>query len=101
MDAARLYNMQISQLAENSASTGQEIPIFDPSQMEGGISELWADRNTKPYLLARALRDNDGNIVAHGPTSYLKQALRLYIFYLLIYQFLIPPFHSLPQHLHQ
>ena len=72
MDAARLYNMQISQLAENSASTGQEIPIFDPSQMEGGISELWADRNTKPYLLARALRDNDGNIVAHGPTSYLK-----------------------------
>ena len=72
MDAARLYNMQISQLAEDSASTGQEIPIFDPSQMEGGISELWADRNTKPYLLARALRDNDGNIVAHGPTSYLK-----------------------------
>lgn len=72
MDASRLYNMQISQLAENSASSGQEVPIFDPKQMEGGISDLWADRNTKPYLLARALRDNDGNIVQHGPTSYLK-----------------------------
>lgn len=72
MDAARLYNMQISQLAENSASSGQEVPIFDPKQMEGGVGELWADRNTKPYLLARALRDNDGNIVQSGPTSYLK-----------------------------
>lgn len=72
MDASRLYNMQVSQLAENSASSGQEVPIFDPKQMEGGIGELWADRNTKPYLLARALRDNDGNIVHHGPTSYLK-----------------------------
>lgn len=72
MDAARLYNMQISQLAENSASSGQEVPIFDPKQMEGGIADLWADRNTKPYLLARALRDENGNVVHHGPTSYLK-----------------------------
>lgn len=72
MDAARLFNMQISQLAENSASSGQEVPIFDPKQMEGGIGELWADRNTKPYLLARALRDSEGNIIHSGPTSYLK-----------------------------
>ena len=75
IDAARLFNMQVSQLAENSASSGQEIPIFDPEQMAGGIGELWADRNTKPYLLARALRDEDGNIVIPpGPTAYLKPA---------------------------
>ncbi len=74
MDAARLFNMQVSQLAENSASTGQEVPIFDPDQVQGEIAQLWADRNNKPYLLARALRDNDGNIVHHGPTSYLKPA---------------------------
>lgn len=74
IDAARLYNMQVSQLAENSASTGQEVPIFDPAQVEGGIADLWADRNSKPYLLARALRDKDGNIIHHGPTSYLKPA---------------------------
>jgi len=73
-DAARLFNMQVSQLAENSASSGQDVPIFDPEQMEGGIAELWADRNNKPYLLARALRDEDGNIVQQGPNSYLKSS---------------------------
>ena len=72
-DAARLFNMQMSQLAENSASSGQQIPIFDPDQMEGdAIPELWANRNNKPYLLARALRDNDGKIVAHGPSGYVQ-----------------------------
>lgn len=74
MDAARLFNMQVSQLAENSASSGQEIPIFDPEQMEGDIGDLWADKNNKPYLLARSLRDDDGNIVQNGPIGYLKPA---------------------------
>ena len=74
MDAARLFNMQVSQLAENSASMGQEVPIFDPDQVQGDIADLWADRNNKPYLLARSLRDNDGNIIQHGPTGYLKPA---------------------------
>lgn len=72
MDAARLFNMQISQLAENSASSGQEVPIFDPDQMKGDIPSLWADKNNKPYLLAKALRNEDGTIVQHGPTGYVK-----------------------------
>lgn len=72
MDASRLFNMQVSQLAENAASAGQEIPIFDPDQMKGGVGDLWADRNSKPYLLARALRNEDGSVVHHGPTAYLK-----------------------------
>jgi len=65
-DAARLFNMQLSQLAENSASSGQEVPVFDPDQIEG-LEGVWADRNNKPYMLARALRDSDGKIMQHGP----------------------------------
>jgi len=72
-DAARLFNMQVSQLAENAASGGQEVPIFTPQQMQNeGIKELWADKNNKPYLLADAVRDDNGNIVATGPIGYSK-----------------------------
>lgn len=72
-DAARLFNMQVSQLAENAASGGQDVPIFDPEQMENPkIADLWADKNNQPYLLAAALRDNEGNIVAPGPIGYSK-----------------------------
>lgn len=72
-DAARLFNMQISQLAENAASDGQEKPIFDPQQMEGpDISALWSDMNNKPYLLARSLRDDAGKILQTGPIGYTK-----------------------------
>tara|TARA_R110000782_G_C14819205_1_gene413829 strand:+ start:29351 stop:31456 length:2106 start_codon:yes stop_codon:yes gene_type:complete len=71
-DPQRLMNMQISQLAENAASAGQEVPIFDPDQMQGGIGDLWADRNNKPYMLARALRNDDGTVIQAGPLGYLK-----------------------------
>jgi len=69
-DAARLYNMQVSQLAENSATAGQEVPIFDPDQMPGPIADTWADKNNKPYLLAKALRDKDGQMIHSGPIGY-------------------------------
>lgn len=72
-DAARLFNMQISQLAENAATAGQEVPIFDPEQVQGAdMANIWANKNNKPYLLARSLRDNEGNIVISGPTGYSK-----------------------------
>ena len=72
-DAARLFNMQVSQLAENAAGAGQDVPIFDPDQMLGeDIQGLWADKNNRPYLLARSLRDDSGNIVVSGPTGYSK-----------------------------
>lgn len=72
-DAARLFNMQVSQLAENAASAGQEVPIFDPDQVEGpDMAAIWANKNNKPYLLARSLRDKDGNIVQTGPLAYSK-----------------------------
>ena len=74
-DACRLFNMQVSQLAENSASGGQEVPIFDPSQVEGEIGDFWADKNNQPYLLANALRDADGNITHVGPIAYSKPGM--------------------------
>ena len=73
MDPQRLFNMQMSQLAENSASSGQEVPIFDPDQMPDNIANLWADRNNKPYMLAKSLVDPvTGEVVQHGPLGYLK-----------------------------
>lgn len=72
-DPARLFNMQVSQLAENAASAGQEVPIFAPEQMQGDdMKDLWADKNNAPYLLAEPLRDNDGNIISAGPLGYSK-----------------------------
>ncbi len=72
-DACRLFNMQVSQFAETAASSGQEVPLFDPEQMEGtDIAEHWADRNNKSWLPVRMLRDEAGNIIAQGPVAYLK-----------------------------
>ncbi len=72
-DPQRLFNMQVSQLAESSASSGQEVPIFDPRQIEGAdMKNLWADKNNVPYLLAKALQDDEGKILHVGPIAYLK-----------------------------
>ena len=74
-DAQRLFNTQMSQLGENAASAGQEVPIFDPMQIDSDdLESIWADKNNKPYLLAKALRDDDGNIVQTGPLAYNRPA---------------------------
>ena len=74
-DGQRLFNTQISQLAENAASAGQEVPIFAPEQMQNkDIQDQWADKNNKPYLLAEPLRDEANNIVSAGPLGYSKPA---------------------------
>jgi hypothetical protein len=71
-DAARLFNMHMNQIAENSASNGQDVPIFDPRQMPEGIKHLWANKTNLPYLLAKTLNDKDGNPIQTGPIGYLK-----------------------------
>lgn len=71
-DPQRMFNMQISQLAENAGSSGQEIPIFAPEQMIGPIKQAWADKNNKNFLLAHPLRNKEGDIVQNGPIGYLK-----------------------------
>lgn len=72
-DPQRLYNMQISQLAENSGSAGQEVPIFLAEQMQNKkIANDWANKNNKPYLLVDPATDEDGNTIATGPIGYSK-----------------------------
>jgi len=74
-DAARLFNMQMSQLAENAAGAGQEVPIFLREQVQSpDISAAWADKNNKAYLVIDPATDQDGNIIAPGPISYSKPA---------------------------
>lgn len=69
MDPARAYNAQISKLVETAALSPIEKPIFDPEQMPANLQELWArghiDRH--PYALAKALRNENGDVVQAGP----------------------------------
>lgn len=72
-DAQRLYNVQVSQLAENSASAGQEVPIFLTEQVQNpDIAEIWADKNNKPFLVIDKAVDESGNTIATGPIGYNK-----------------------------
>ena len=72
-DPARLYNAQISKLAETASLAPRELPIFAPEQMEG-LSTGWAEANLNrsPYLLAHPLIDpQTGSITQTGPSGML------------------------------
>lgn len=71
MDAQRIYNMEISSLAEQASVFGESIPIFTPEQMAGQENN-WANKNiTKPpYLLVNPITDAQGQMVPAGPISY-------------------------------
>lgn len=72
-DAQRLSNMQRSKLAEISAYSTIEKPIFAPDQVTG-LEQYWATDNTVnyPYQLARPLFNPDGSIANVGPLAYTK-----------------------------
>lgn len=70
-DAQRLLNVQISQLAENAASSGQAVPIFNPKQMTGQFEADWADKNNKPFLTINPAYDGD-NLISAGPVGYVQ-----------------------------
>lgn len=72
-DAQRLKNMQLSKLAEISALSTREKPIFTPEQI-AGHAQMWSDDNIKdyPYLLVNASLDATGATVAIGPAAYTK-----------------------------
>ena len=69
MDAQRLYNSNLSKLAELNSLSPREIPIFDPEQMDPVMADQWSRANIDrlPYLLAHALRNEDGTVVSMGP----------------------------------
>ena len=72
-DPQRLKNMQLSKLAEISAISSVEKPIFTPEQI-AGHQLMWADDNLKnyPYLLINQLTDMNGNPQAIGPAAYTR-----------------------------
>ena len=72
-DAQMLKNMQISKLAEFSAYSSLEKPIFTPQQMLGH-GNMWAKDNINnyPYMLINEILGADGNPVAIGPQAYTR-----------------------------
>lgn len=75
MDAQRLYNSNVSRLAETNARSPQEVPIFAAEQMPPNLAELWSrlhiDRH--PYALVNPLVDPmTGQILSSGPIGYVK-----------------------------
>ena len=74
-DAQRLKNMQLSKLAEISALSSVQKPIFTGEQM-AGHQLMWSEDNIKnyPYLLVNAVTDASGNSVPAGPVAYTQPA---------------------------
>lgn len=72
-DAQRLKNMQISKLAEISAKTSYEKPIFTPEQV-AGHEQRWSEDDVKnyPYLLINPVMDSNGNSVNQGAADYVR-----------------------------
>ena len=72
-DIQRLKNMQMSKLAEISAYSTIEKPIFTPEQM-AGHELLWARDNIdgNPYALINPTTDASGNSTPIGPLGYTK-----------------------------
>lgn len=70
-DAQRIYNMEISSLAEQASQFGESIPIFTPEQI-AGWEAAWANKNvSKPaYLLLNPITDASGQQIPNGPISY-------------------------------
>jgi hypothetical protein len=72
-DSQRLYNMQISTLADITAFTPREKPIFVPEQVAG--HELsWANGvvSNTPYELINPITGADGSSTVSGPVGFLK-----------------------------
>lgn len=72
-DAQRLKNMQLSKLAELSALSAREKPIFAPAQV-ANHKQMWTDDNIKefPFLLLDPLENADGTVASIGPQAYTK-----------------------------
>ncbi|MGB3465675.1 MAG: portal protein [Cyclobacteriaceae bacterium] len=74
-DMQRLKNMQISKLAEISALSSVEKPIFTPEQIIGHENR-WAEDNIKnyPFMVVNPITDASGNLIPTGPIGYTKPA---------------------------
>ena len=69
-DPQRLINMGVSNMAENSATSGQSTPIFTPEQISGH-EQRWAEKNLgkHAYQLLNSL-DDQGMAIPLGAIQY-------------------------------
>ncbi len=75
MDRQRVYNGQISKLAETNALAPREKPIFAAQQMPPHLAEQWANQeiNRHPYALVEPLIDPaTGQMVSLGPIGKIE-----------------------------
>jgi len=72
-DSQRLKNMQMSKLAEISASASVQKPILLADQI-AGHETLWSEDNVNnnPYLLINPITDMNGQPMPSGPIAYTK-----------------------------
>ncbi len=72
-DPQRLKNMQLSKLAEISAFSTIEKPIFTPEQISSHM-HMWENDNVEnyPFLMVDPLTNAEGQEVAQGPLAYTK-----------------------------
>ncbi|HBH6867683.1 TPA: portal protein [Serratia marcescens] len=82
MDPQRLYNLQVSMLADTAAQDPGSIPIVGMEQIRG-LEKHWEARNKKrpAFLVLRELKDKAGNVIApatpagHTQPAVMNQAL--------------------------
>jgi hypothetical protein len=69
-DSQRLFNMQVSSLAEIAATSVKQVPIFAPEQVSGHENN-WSQAHLgkKNYQLANPLRNPDGTVAHLGPVG--------------------------------
>lgn len=77
MDPQRLYNLQVSMLADTAAQDPGQIPIVGMEQIRG-LEKHWEARNKKrpSFLPLREVKDKSGNIIAGAtPAGYTQPAV--------------------------
>lgn len=71
-DPQRIFNLQVSAIADDARDTNKDIPIFDPAQVEGLTGQFEQDMNDLPFLQVRALRNETTDQIEHlGPLGFL------------------------------
>jgi hypothetical protein len=75
MDRQRVYNSQVSKLAETAALSPREKPIFAGAQMPPHLAKQWAEQeiNRHPYALVEPLFNPvTGEPIALGPIGKIE-----------------------------
>ncbi|WP_105679516.1 portal protein [Cronobacter dublinensis] len=75
MDPQRLYNLQVSMLADSAAQDPGQTPIVDIEQIRG-LEKHWEARNKRrpAFLPLKPVRDKAGNVIAPANVSGYTQA---------------------------